>query len=49
MPSFNPLSEGTDILNEEFLSPFMQESINKFELFVVGDKIYNFGEVKNLN
>ena len=48
MPSFNPLSEGTDVLNEKFLSPFLQVSIENFEVFVVGDKIYNFGKIKNL-
>ena len=48
MPSFNPLSEGSDILNDRFLSPFMEEPISNFELFIVGDEVYNFGKVKNL-
>lgn len=48
MPSFNPLNEGTDILSGEFLSPFLTESIDDFELFIIGDKVYNFGKVRNL-
>jgi uncharacterized protein len=48
MPSFNPLSYGSDIFNEKMFSPFL-EDISKFEVFVVGDKeVFGFGKVKNL-
>lgn len=48
MPSFNLLSEGTDVLRERFLSPYLKQDLGKFEVFVVGDKIYNFGLLKSL-
>ncbi|HLD72653.1 MAG TPA: metallophosphoesterase [Candidatus Nanoarchaeia archaeon] len=48
MPSFNPLLEGTDILKEKLLSPFLTD-ISNFELLAVGEKeIYNFGKIKKL-
>ena len=49
MPSFNPLIEGNDILTENFLSPFINKDVSDFELFVIGNKVYNFGKVKNLS
>ena len=48
MPSFNPITIGTDILKGEFISPFMKTNIAGFEVFVVGDKTYYFGKVKGL-
>ena len=42
MPSFNPLVEGSDILNEERLSPFLKDN-QRFHIFIVGDKVYDFG------
>ena len=47
LPAFSKLREGIDILNQEFISPYIQE-INDFEIFVVGDKIYNFGKAKDI-
>ena len=47
-PSFNLLTEGSDILKEKSLSPFLQQNLNNFEVFVVADKVYNFGKIKNL-
>ena len=47
MPSFNFVTEGTDVLQEKLLSPFLT-SIDNFEAFVVGDKTYNFGKLKKL-
>lgn len=47
-PSFNPLTEGTDILRERLLSPYLK-NINNFEVFVVSKKdVLPFGKVKNL-
>lgn len=49
MPSFNVLIEGSDILKEKLLSPFLKKSnLDNFEVHVVADKIYNFGKLKNL-
>ena len=47
MPSFNPLSYGSDIFNENKFSPYL-DNISNFEVFVVGDKAYAFGKLKNL-
>jgi len=48
MPSFNLVSEGTDILKEKLLSPFLHQNINNFDVYVVEDKVYNFGKVRDL-
>lgn len=47
MPSFNPLFEGTDILKNDLLSPYLK-NISNFEVYAVGDKTYYFGKVRNL-
>lgn len=47
-PSFNTLVEGTDILRDEILSPFLQQNLDNFDVFVVEDKIYGFGKLKGL-
>ena len=48
MPSFNLLTEGTDIKEERTLSPFLKQDLSDFEVYIVGDKLYNFGKLKNL-
>jgi putative SbcD/Mre11-related phosphoesterase len=48
MPSFNLVSEGTDILKEQLLSPFLEQSLNDFKVYIVADKVYSFGKIKNL-
>tara|TARA_Y100000310_G_scaffold302635_1_gene340194 strand:+ start:35331 stop:36044 length:714 start_codon:yes stop_codon:yes gene_type:complete len=47
-PSFNLVTEGSDILRERLLSPFLN-SIENFKVYVVGDKIYDFGKIKDLS
>jgi len=47
MPSFMTIIEGTDLRQEELLSPYLK-NINNFEVFVVGDKVYKFGKLKNI-
>jgi putative SbcD/Mre11-related phosphoesterase len=47
MPSFNFVTEGTDVMQEKLLSPFI-ESLDDFEAFVVGDKVYKFGKISRL-
>jgi hypothetical protein len=48
MPSFFPLIEGTDILKEEILSPYLHQNLRNFEAFIAADKIYKFGKLKNI-
>jgi len=47
-PSFNLITEGSDVLKEKLLSPFLQQDLGNFECFIVGDKIYGFGKLKKL-
>ena len=49
-PSFNPLTEGTDVIKEQVLSPLIAD-ISKFEVYVVDDKTHEvlpFGRIKNI-
>jgi hypothetical protein len=48
-PSFNLVTEGTDILQEKLLSPFLQQDLGNFNVYIVADKIYEFGKLKNLS
>jgi uncharacterized protein len=45
-PSINPLSEGTDILNDELLSPFLKQNLANFSVYIIGDKVYDFGKIR---
>jgi len=48
LPSFNSLLEGTDILKETLLSPYLDD-LSKFEIFIVGkEEVYDFGKVKDV-
>ena len=48
VPSFNPLLEGTDILEGNFLGPFLKD-VENFTIFIINEEeIFNFGQVKNL-
>ena len=48
MPSFNTIIEGSDVLKEDLLSPFLKD-IGKFEVFVAGyGEIMDFGSVNKL-
>jgi hypothetical protein len=48
MPSCNLLIEGTDILGEKLLSPYLNAvTLNNFETYIIGDEIYDFGKLKN--
>ncbi len=46
-PSFNLMTEGTDILKEKLLSPFI-EKVDSFRVFILGREILDFGIVKDL-
>ena len=47
-PSCNPLIPGSDIFREEYLSPFLKEGIEDFEVYVIEDGIKYFGKVKDI-
>jgi uncharacterized protein len=47
MPSYNPVVYGSDVLTEKQFSPFMTNK-DDFEVFVVEDKVYNFGKISRI-
>jgi putative SbcD/Mre11-related phosphoesterase len=47
MPSFLPIIEGTDLTQDKLLSPYLTD-VSNFVVFVVGDKTYRFGKLKNI-
>jgi len=50
-PSFNPWTQGSDLLRERCLSPLLtEEALGKFEVYPVSDegKVYRFGVFRNL-
>ncbi|MFH0861157.1 MAG: metallophosphoesterase [Candidatus Altiarchaeota archaeon] len=49
MPSFNFITEGTDVLNEEILSPFLKQNLDDFEAYCVEErKVMYFGRIGKL-
>jgi putative SbcD/Mre11-related phosphoesterase len=50
MPSINPVNEGTDLLKEELLSPFLSQGIEDFDVFTVPQEnhIMHFGKIKEV-
>lgn len=48
MPSFNVLTIGTDVSNEKLLSPYLNEDLEDFDIYVVEDKPYYFGKLKDI-
>lgn len=49
MPSFFTISEGTDVKEGKFLNPYIDEKTKwDFEVFVIGDKVYKFGKLKDI-
>jgi len=49
VPSFNPLVEGTDVLQGRMLSPYLNE-IDDFNVYIVSKgEAYGFGKLKNIN
>lgn len=49
MPSMNMLTEGSDVLNEKLLSPFLKNAnLDKFEVWIAESEIFYFGKLKNL-
>lgn len=49
MPSFNPISYGSDVIKEKRFSPYLTGSLDNFEVFVVSEKeVLDFGKLKGL-
>ena len=49
LPSFNPLTEGSDVMQEHFLSPFLQGGIKNFEVYIVeSGKTLHFGKIQTI-
>jgi putative SbcD/Mre11-related phosphoesterase len=48
MPSMNTVTEGTDVLHDRLLSPYLKQNLDNFEVFIAADKVYDFGMLKNL-
>ncbi len=48
MPSFNLMTLGLDILQEQILSPFLKQNLDDFEVFIVGDKVYPRVRIKDI-
>ncbi|MGV8162371.1 MAG: metallophosphoesterase [Candidatus Nanoarchaeia archaeon] len=49
MPSMNQLTEGTDVLSEILLSPFLNTAkLDSFETWIVENEVYPFGKLKGL-
>lgn len=47
-PSLNLITQGTDVLSEKLLSPFLRDDIKNFDVYVVSDEILHFGKIKTL-
>ena len=47
-PSFNGIVEGTDLLRDKILSPFLRQKLDDFDVYVIEDKVYKFGKLRNL-
>jgi len=47
-PSFNLVTEGTDITREKLLSPYLKQDLSNFECYVVADKVYKPFKLKKL-
>jgi uncharacterized protein len=48
MPSYNEVTEGTNVLNEDLLSPYLQHDLTQFRVVVYGKELYDFGRIKDL-
>jgi len=50
LPSFNLVTEGTDVLTEKVLSPFLQKNLGNFEVWAVAgsEKIFYFDRISTL-
>jgi len=49
MPSMNTVSIGTDVRDEKPLGPFLAGRLDRFRVFAIADKTYDFGLLKDLD
>ncbi len=47
-PSMNQVTTGTNIQEEQILSPFLGQDLGKFKVFPVADRTYDFGYLEEL-
>ena len=47
-PSFTMLTEGSDVLREHHLSPYLKDGLMDFDVYTVEGKIRHFGKVKDV-
>ncbi|MFC1741012.1 metallophosphoesterase [Nanoarchaeota archaeon] len=48
LPSLHPLAEGSDVKREKMLSPFLKKDIGGFDVYIVADKVYEFGKLRKI-
>jgi putative SbcD/Mre11-related phosphoesterase len=48
LPSMSSIAYGTDVKRQEILSPFLQKDLSEFETWVIEDKVYYFGKIKDI-
>jgi uncharacterized protein len=48
LPSLNLLTEGSALMHENVLSPFLRQKLDDFNVYIVEDKVYAFGKLKNV-
>jgi len=48
LPAFSPINQGTNILNNQPLSPYLKQDIDNFEVYIIEDKTYYFGTIKKI-
>ena len=46
MPSFNTVTEGTDVLNGKLISPYLND-VGEFDCYIVADKVYEPVKIKD--
>lgn len=49
LPSMCTVTEGTNVLKENLLSPFLKQDLSEFECWLIADKEYYFGMLKQIN
>ncbi len=45
LPSLNLLTEGSALMHENVLSPFLKQKLDDFDVYIVEDKVYAFGKL----
>ena len=48
MPSYNVVTEGTDMLKDKVLSPFLKKDIDTYKVFIVSEGVYGFGTIRDI-